>query len=64
MILQTRDDEITIKRYDEFWFGEWKVYTYKNRIHNLWLGWKLSIEDIIIGKIELTKIIIMLIAKN
>ena len=56
MVLQTRDDEVTIKWYDGSWSGKWKTYTYKNRNSEsvTWVE-TLPIGDIIIGKIELTK---------
>ena len=55
MILQTRDDKVTIKWYDRSWSGKWRVYTYKNR-NSESVAWveTLPIGDIIIGKIELT----------
>ena len=57
MVLQTRDDEVTIKWYDGSWSGKWKVYTYKESRNSESVAWveTLPIGDIIIGKIELTK---------
>jgi hypothetical protein len=57
MVLQTKDDEVTIKWYDGSWSGKWKVYTYKESRNSEFVAWveTLPIGDIIFGKIELTK---------
>ena len=57
MVLEVKDDKVTIKWYDGSWFGKWKVYMYKNGRNSESMAWveTLPIGDIIIGKIELTK---------
>ena len=56
MILQTRDDKVTIKWYNGSWSRKWKVYTYKNRNSESVASVEiLPPGDIIIGEIELTK---------
>ena len=66
MVLQTRDDEVTIKWYDESWSRKWKVYTYKESWNSESVAWveTLPIGDIIIGNILYRINQIMLIAKG
>ena len=54
-VLQSKDNEVTIKWYDGTWSSKWKVYTYKDGRNTVaWIE-TVPMNDIILSKIELTK---------
>ena len=54
-VLEVKKEKATIKWFDGTWSSEWKVYNYKDGRKTLAWVETLPINDIIAGKIELTK---------
>ena len=50
-----KDNKVTIKWYDGTWSSKWKVYNYKDGRKTVAWVETLPINDIIVGKIHLTK---------
>ena len=54
-VLEVKEEKVTIKWFDGTWSSKWKVYTYKDGRKTVAWVESLPIDDIIEGKIELTK---------
>ena len=55
-VLEVKENKVSIKWYDGTWSGKWKVYTYMDGRNSVAWVETLPVSDIIIGKIELTKL--------